>query len=84
MYRVEIKPRALKALGRLERTDQERIERAIDGLAEDPRLAGNKKLTNQNMWRIRVGRCRVIYTIHDNRLLVLVVEVGHRPEIYQK
>ncbi|MEW5948302.1 MAG: type II toxin-antitoxin system RelE/ParE family toxin [Thermodesulfobacteriota bacterium] len=57
---------------------------AIQGLSEDPRPSGVKKLTGRNAWRIRVGNYRVIYEIQDNSLVVLVVSVGHRKEIYRR
>lgn len=63
---------------------QERIQLKIDDLAIEPRPNGVKKLKGQeNAYRIRVGEYRVIYNIFDNVLIVKVVEVGHRSEIYK-
>ena len=58
---------------------------AIDELAQNPRPAGCAKLVGTaNDWRIRVGDYRIIYEIHDTRLIVLVVRVAHRREVYRK
>ncbi|HWC91176.1 MAG TPA: type II toxin-antitoxin system RelE/ParE family toxin [Pirellulales bacterium] len=82
-YAVEFLPSADKALGRLPLATQRRIVRAAELLADDPRPAGALKLTaGENVWRIRVGDYRVLYEIHDKRLLVLVIRIGHRKDIY--
>lgn len=82
-YAVEILRSAGKQLAAIDRQDQPRIFAAIRALASNPRPPGCKKLTGRPAWRIRVGVYRVIYEIHDNRLLVLVVVVGHRREVYR-
>jgi mRNA interferase RelE/StbE len=53
----------------------------IHGLAHEPRPHGVKKLSGRDVWRIRIGDYRVLYEIQDARLLILVVDIGHRPEI---
>jgi mRNA interferase RelE/StbE len=55
----------------------------VTALGANPRPPGCKKLTGVNAWRIRAGDWRVIYQIHDSRLIVLVIRVGHRREIYK-
>lgn len=62
-----------------------RIGRAIEGLAQQPRPAGAQLLSGSTSptWRIRVGDYRVLYEIHDDELVVLVVGAGHRREIYR-
>jgi mRNA interferase RelE/StbE len=55
----------------------------VEALEADPRPSGCKKLTNSELWRIRVGDYRVVYSIEDAKLVVLVVRVGHRREIYR-
>ena len=82
-YTVEILRSAQKQLAAIDRQDQPRIISAIRTLANEPRPPGCKKLTGRPAWRIRVGVYRVIYEIHDNRLLVLVVAIGHRREVYR-
>ncbi len=84
-YRIELKPSAERDLAGLERRDLLRVARKIDGLADDPRPAGAEKLSGEDdLWRIRAGDFRIIYTIRDDVLLVLVVRVGHRREVYRK
>ena len=82
-YRVEILRRAAKALATLPRKDYERVRDAIRDLATEPRPHGCKKLVGREGWRLRVGRYRVIYEIEDAVLVVTVLEVGHRKDIYR-
>jgi mRNA interferase RelE/StbE len=82
-YRVEISRRATKVVTGLEKPLRRRILAAIEALADDPRPPGCKKLAGQDGWRIRVGDYRIVYEIHDRVLLVTVVDVGHRGEIYR-
>ena len=67
----------------MERPERERLARAIQRLGNDPRPPGCKKLIGRDAWRIREGRFRIIYEIHDGRLLVMVIHVGDRKEIYR-
>ncbi len=83
-YIVDFRPSARKSLGKLPRRDQMRIVSAAEGLSQEPRPLGSKKLgAEENLWRIRVGDYRVIYQIEDNRLLILVVKIGHRKDVYR-
>ena len=83
-YRIELSREAAKGLTGFDRNTQMRIRAAIDALADDPRPAGSLKLAGgSGEWRIRVGDYRVVYEIHDGRLLVLVVRVAHRREMYR-
>ena len=82
-YRIAIDPPALKALKRLDTPVRRRHEAAIDALADNPRPAGCKKLTGVQAWRIRVGAWRIVYSIADAELTVLVVRIGHRREVYE-
>ena len=83
-YRIEIKPRAKKALARIPNPYRKRIAIAIDGLAQTPRPAGCAKLTgSEDGWRIRVGDYRVVYQIADKVLVVYVVRVSHRKDVYR-
>jgi mRNA interferase RelE/StbE len=83
-YRVEIRKQASKELSRIGLEDRRRIGRAIEGLAEDPRPAGCRKLRDREGWRIRVGDYRVLYQIEEGRLVVVVVRVGHRKDVYRE
>jgi mRNA interferase RelE/StbE len=76
-YRVLIKPSAAKEI-------RQRIVASIRTLARDPRRVGCEKLTGeQDRYRLRVGRYRIIYWIGDAELLVVVVRVGHRKDVYR-
>lgn len=84
-YRIDLGRRAAKALDAIDAPQRRRIMAAIDRLSDNPRPAGCVKLTGRtNEWRVRVGDYRVVYEIHDDRLLVLVIEVGHRSAIYRE
>ena len=83
-YKVEILRGALKQLKKIPSELQERIQIKIDDLTTEPRPNGVKKLKGkENVYRIRVGNYRVIYDIFDDLLVVNVVEVGHRKNIYK-
>ena len=84
-YRILFVSRAEKGFRRLSADIQDRIISVINSLAEDPRPSGAVKLKgSDNLYRVRVGDHRIIYAIEDDSLVVLVVEVGHRREIYRK
>lgn len=81
-YKLFIKPSAAKEIEVLPRQDRRKIVARIDGLASNPRPAGCEKLTGQEQYRIRQGRYRILYTINDKDLVVVVVRVAHRKEAY--
>ncbi|XVX19614.1 type II toxin-antitoxin system RelE family toxin [Actinomycetota bacterium] len=84
-YAVTLAPAAARALRKLDRPAQARIQAVIDLLASDPRPPGARKLAGgEGEWRVRSGDYRVIYEINDGVLCVLVLAVGHRREIYQR
>ncbi|BAY65270.1 plasmid stabilization system [Calothrix brevissima NIES-22] len=83
-YQIEISARAAKQLKKLSSEIRERINYKILELAENPRPSGVVKLENtDNKYRIRVGNYRVLYEIEDDVLIVKVVRVGHRRDIYR-
>lgn len=83
-YQVLISSAAKRAIGKLPKAIRMRVDRAILGLADNPRPHGCMKLAGTaNGWRIRVSDRRILYTIEDARLVVLVVEVGHRGDVYR-
>ncbi|HUF33956.1 MAG TPA: type II toxin-antitoxin system RelE/ParE family toxin [Acidimicrobiales bacterium] len=83
-YEVHIARRAVKSLARLPRREQQRIRAAIDLLADEPRPPGCVALKGEERaYRVRVGDYRIIYEVHDRRLVVLVVSVGHRRDVYR-
>ena len=83
-HSIELKRSARKALEALAREEHVRVLRAIVTLADNPRPVGCKKLHGEDLWRIRAGAIRIVYEIHDDRLLVYVVRIGHRSEVYKK
>ena len=83
-YRVELKPSAERALTALQRRDRIRVARKIDALATDPRPPGVEKLKGaEDLWRVRTGDYRIIYAILDDALVILVIRIGHRREVYR-
>lgn len=83
-YRVEVSPAAVRQLKKLDGTARRRVQAAIELLAEDPRPAAAKKLVGgAGEWRVRTGDYRILYEINDGVLVVLVLAVGHRREIYR-
>lgn len=75
---VAYDPRALKELTKLEKPIARRIVKAVDALRADPRPSGVRPLVGySNLWRIRVGDYRVVYTTRDDELMVLVLRVAH-------
>lgn len=82
-YQLTIKPRAIKALEKINDPAYSNIKTAILDLAHNPRPHGYKKLKGRDGYRIRVGDYRVLYNIFDNILSVDVVNLGHRKEIYE-
>jgi mRNA interferase RelE/StbE len=83
-YAIFIERRAQRSLARIAGQDRDRLSSAIRRLADEPRPHGVKKLSGRNVWRVRVGDHRILYEIHDERLVILVVDVGHRREIYRQ
>jgi mRNA interferase RelE/StbE len=83
-YRVEVAPAAMRQLRKVDPQARRRVQAAIELLAEQPRPSGAKKLVGgEGEWRARTGDYRVVYEIRDDVLLVLVIGVGHRRDIYQ-
>ena len=84
-YRVLIKPSAAKEIEAVgQKRDRQRIVASIRKLARDPRPVGCEKLAGeQDRYRLRVGRYRIIYSIGDAELLIVVVRVGHRKDVYR-
>ena len=83
-YQVKIARRALRVLATLARKEQQRVRAAVDLLAEDPRPPGCTKLSGEDSaHRARVGDNRIVYEVIGDRLLVHVVRIGHRREVYR-
>jgi mRNA interferase RelE/StbE len=82
-YQVEFKLSAGKAIQGLQKSVQRRILAKTEQLAADPRPPDSKKLKGSDFYRVRVGDYRIVYSVEDKVLLVLVVAVGHRRDIYR-
>ena len=82
-YKILIKPSAVKELEAIPVKDRQRIVYRIQGLAENPRPHGCEKLSNQEKYRLRQGRYRILYQIHDDEVIVVVVRVGKRNQVYK-
>ena len=84
-YEIVLAPSAARALRKLDAQARLRIQAVVELLAEEPRPPGAKKLAGgEGEWRVRSGDYRVIYEIDDGVLVVLVLAVGHRREIYRR
>lgn len=83
-YRVEINPSTEKALRKIEAKFAIKIRERIRSLEENPRHKGTIKLSGEeNVYRTRVGDYRILYEIHDSKILILVINIGHRREVYK-
>lgn len=82
-YSVRIEKRVLKVLEQINEPDYSKIKTTILNLADNPRPFGYKKLKGVSGYRIRQGDYRIIYEIHDMVLVVDVIAIGHRREIYE-
>jgi mRNA interferase RelE/StbE len=82
-YTVTLKKRAIKALEDINEPYYSNIKNAIYALAKNPRPNGCKKLKGRDAYRIRVADYRIIYDIFDTTLIVDVIDLGHRKNIYE-
>jgi len=82
-YKVIIRKSVSKDLKGIPKKDVRRILAAIEALADDPRPPGTKKLSGQERYRFRQGNYRILYEIEDDKLIVCVVRVGDRREVYR-
>jgi mRNA interferase RelE/StbE len=82
-YRLLIKPSAEKEIEALPKQDRGRIVAKITSLSRDPRPPGCEKLSGRDQYRLRQGHYRILYEIQDMDLVVVVVKVRHRRDVYQ-
>jgi mRNA interferase RelE/StbE len=82
-YELQIKKSVAKDLDSLPKNDVRRIVEAINGLADNPRPYQAIKLSGAEKYRLRCGVYRILYEIHDEALIVCVVKVGHRKDVYR-
>ena len=83
-YTIQFKPFALRQLEKLPREAQRRVSAKIESLRDDPFPVGCKKMAAvPDAWRIRAGDYRVVFQVHRGILLVVVLTVGHRKDVYR-
>ena len=83
-YKVFIKPSAAKELKYLPQKDLKRITKKIKSLSVEPRPQGCEKLSAQERYRLRQGNYRIVYSIEDGKLIVYVVKIAQRRDVYKK
>ena len=83
-YRVEVSPAAVRALRRVDPAHRPRLQGAIALLAQDPRPPGARALRGRPGYRVRVGPYRILYTVAGDVLLIVVVTLGHRGDVYDR
>ena len=83
-YKVSIKRSAVKEIEAIpQKKERQRIIRCIGQLANNPRPPGSKKLSGNDKYRIRQGSFRIVYSIEETELIVVVVKAGHRKDVYR-
>jgi len=83
-YKLFFKPSAIKEIESMDnKQDRRRILDRIRRLAEDPRPPGCEKLSSEDKFRVRQGKYRIVYSVRDDALVVHVVKVGHRKDVYR-
>jgi len=81
-YRLFIKPSAAREIEAIPKKERLRIIRRIQDLSDDSRPPGCEKLSGQDKYRVRQGQYRIIYSVSEDELIVCVVKVGHRRDVY--
>jgi mRNA interferase RelE/StbE len=81
-YSILIKPSAVKDIESIPKKDRLRIIQRIQDLADNPRPHGCEKLAGVDRYRVRQGAYRIVYSVSDRELHIIVVKVGHRREVY--
>lgn len=84
IYEVVFRPSARKALEKIPKKDRLRIEGAIELLRSNPYPPAAIKLTERTEYRVRIGNYRVVYDVVKGRLVILVLTIGHRKDVYRK
>lgn len=82
-FELRFKPSVAKDLRGIPRTDVRRLLKKIEGLRDQPRPPGCEKLTGHELYRIRQGAYRVVYSVDDVKVVIEVIRVGHRREVYR-
>ena len=82
-YEIFFKESVWKDLNKIPKPHLKQILSRIEKLGDDPRPAGCEKLSHGELYRVRQGRYRIVYSIQDNELTVWVIKVGHRKDVYR-
>jgi mRNA interferase RelE/StbE len=82
-FEILFKESVYKELKSIPKTDLKKILSKIESLANDPRPTGSQKLSGLELYRVRQGQYRIVYSIQDNELLIHIVKVGHRKDVYR-
>jgi len=82
MYKLDFDKKALKFFKKLDKFSQERIGKKLENLKLNPQLGESLIGNLSGLWKLRIGKYRVIYKIVENKLLILVLDLGHRKNIY--
>lgn len=83
-YKIELKPSVIRTLAKIPKDDQKAIRLRIDSLANTPFPPNAKKLEGEeDLYRVRAGDYRIIYQVHKKILLIVVLAIGHRKEVYR-
>jgi mRNA interferase RelE/StbE len=82
-YNIFIKPSAAKETEALHKKDRLRVINRIQALSENPRPAGSEKLSGHDKYRVRQGQYRIVYSVSDEEVVICVVRVAHRREVYR-
>jgi len=83
IFEILFKESVWKDLRKVPKIHLKKILSRIEKLKDDPRPIGCEKLTGQELYRVRQGKCRIIYSIQENELTIWVIKVGHRSSIYR-
>ena len=83
-YELHVKPSVAKDLRGLPKADVKRVLGRMQALRDDPRAPGCEKLSGQELYRVRQGVYRIVYSIDDRSVVVEVVRVGHRAGVYRE
>lgn len=82
-YEIFFKESVWKELKKIPKADLKKILSRVEELGNDPRPMGCEKLTGLELYRIRQGNYRIVYSIQDNELTVWVIKIGHRKDVYR-
>lgn len=81
-YSLRIKPSAAKELEALPKKDRQRVATKVRALANEPRPQGCEKMSGHDLYRVRQGNYRILYTVDDSAPMVVIFRIGHRREVY--